>query len=77
MMEQDKYLTVAAITKYIEKKFEVDPYMKQVFVRGEISNLKQPASGHLYFTVKDEFAMLRSVMFHKAVQKLVLSQKMV
>ncbi len=70
MMEQDKYLTVAAITKYIEKKkFEVDPYMKQVFVRGEISNLKQPASGHLYFTVKDEFAMLRSVMFHKAVQK--------
>lgn len=28
MMEQDKYLTVAAITKYIEKKFEVDPYMK-------------------------------------------------
>lgn len=70
MMEQDKYLTVAAITKYIEKKFEVDPYMKQVFVRGEISNLKQPASGHLYFTVKDEFAMLRSVMFHKAVQKI-------
>ncbi|WP_077343508.1 exodeoxyribonuclease VII large subunit [Listeria monocytogenes] len=69
-MEQDKYLTVAAITKYIEKKFEVDPYMKQVFVRGEISNLKQPASGHLYFTVKDEFAMLRSVMFHKAVQKI-------
>ncbi|RKC42205.1 Exodeoxyribonuclease 7 large subunit [Listeria monocytogenes] len=70
MMEQDKYLTVVAITKYIEKKFEVDPYMKQVFVRGEISNLKQPASGHLYFTVKDEFAMLRSVMFHKAVQKI-------
>ncbi|EJD7538405.1 TPA_asm: exodeoxyribonuclease VII large subunit [Listeria monocytogenes] len=69
-MEQDKYLTVAAITKYIEKKFGVDPYMKQVFVRGEISNLKQPASGHLYFTVKDEFAMLRSVMFHKAVQKI-------
>ncbi|KXW98855.1 exodeoxyribonuclease VII large subunit [Listeria monocytogenes] len=69
-MEQDKYLTVAAITKYIEKKFEVDPYMKQVFVRGEISNLKQPASGHLYFTVKDEFATLRSVMFHKAVQKI-------
>ncbi|MBS9361435.1 exodeoxyribonuclease VII large subunit [Listeria welshimeri] len=69
-MEQDKYLTVAAITKYIEKKFDVDPYMKQVFVRGEISNLKQPASGHLYFTVKDEFAMLRSVMFQKAVQKI-------
>lgn len=75
MMEQDKYLTVAAITKYIEKKFEVDPYMKQVFVRGEISNLKQPASGHRHFTVKDEFAMLRSVMFHKAVQKIGLFQK--
>ncbi|WP_342354363.1 exodeoxyribonuclease VII large subunit [Listeria aquatica] len=69
-MLQEKYLTVEALTKYIERKFEVDPYLKQVFVKGEISNLKMPASGHLYFTLKDEAAMIRVVMFAKSVQKL-------
>ncbi|WP_244169948.1 MULTISPECIES: exodeoxyribonuclease VII large subunit [Listeria] len=69
-MLQEKYLTVEALTKYIERKFEADPYLKQVFVKGEISNLKTPASGHIYFTLKDEAAMLRSVMFAKSVAKL-------
>ncbi|WP_163655686.1 exodeoxyribonuclease VII large subunit [Listeria sp. PSOL-1] len=69
-MLQEKYLTVDALTKYIEKKFDVDPYLRKVYVKGEISNLKQPASGHLYFTLKDESAMLRSVMFLKAATKL-------
>ncbi len=44
--------------------------MQKVFVKGEISNFKQPLSGHLYFTLKDEAAMLRSVMFAKSAQKL-------
>ncbi|EUJ17560.1 exodeoxyribonuclease VII large subunit [Listeria aquatica FSL S10-1188] len=70
MILQEKYLTVEALTKYIERKFEADPYLKQVFVKGEISNLKMPASGHLYFTLKDEAAMIRVVMFAKSVQKL-------
>ncbi len=70
MILQEKYLTVEALTKYIERKFEADPYLKQVFVKGEISNLKTPASGHIYFTLKDEAAMLRSVMFAKSVAKL-------
>ncbi len=67
---QKQYLTIEALTKYIEKKFDADPYMKKVFVKGEISNFKQPLSGHLYFTLKDEAAMLRSVMFAKSAQKL-------
>lgn len=75
MMEQDKYLTVAAITKYIEKKFEVDPYMKQVFVRGEISNLKQPASGHLYFTVKMNLQCFVLSCFIKQFKKSVCSRR--
>lgn len=70
MMEQDKYLSVEALTKYIEKKFEVDPYLKNVYVKGEISNFKQPVSGHMYFTLKDEGAELRCVMFQKSAAKL-------
>ncbi|EUJ51201.1 exodeoxyribonuclease VII large subunit [Paenilisteria rocourtiae] len=69
-MEQDKYLSVEALTKYIEKKFEVDPYLKNIYVKGEISNFKQPISGHMYFTLKDEGAELRCVMFQKSAAKL-------
>ncbi|MBC1401607.1 exodeoxyribonuclease VII large subunit [Listeria booriae] len=69
-MEQDKYLSVEALTKYIEKKFEVDPYLKNIYVKGEISNFKQPVSGHMYFTLKDEGAELRCVMFQKSATKL-------
>lgn len=69
-MEQDKYLSVIALTKYIERKFDADPYLKHVYVKGEISNLKKPASGHIYFTVKDDLAMIRCVMFAKSVAKL-------
>lgn len=38
-----------------------------VWLRGEISNLSRPASGHLYFTLKDESAQIRVVMFKRSV----------
>ena len=58
-----EYLTVLALTKYIKRKFEVDPHLQSVFVKGEISNLKQHQSGHIYFTLKDEGARIAAVMF--------------
>jgi exodeoxyribonuclease VII large subunit len=38
-----------------------------VWVEGEISNLRRPASGHAYFTLKDETSQLRAVMFRGAL----------
>ena len=35
----------------------------QVWVEGEISNFSRPASGHLYFTLKDERAQVRCALF--------------
>ena len=41
----------------------------QVWVEGEVSNFARPASGHLYFTLKDENAQIRCAMFRmKATQ---------
>src|SRR6476659_11370154 len=37
----------------------------QVWVEGEISNFSRPASGHLYFTLKDERAQVRCAMFRQ------------
>ena len=57
------YLTVQALTKYIKRKFEVDPYLREVYVKGELSNVKLHTSGHIYFTLKDEKSQIQAVMY--------------
>ena len=42
------------MTKYIKRKFDADPYLSDIYVKGEISNFKQHSSGHMYFTLKDD-----------------------
>ncbi|MDP4169119.1 MAG: exodeoxyribonuclease VII large subunit [Bacillota bacterium] len=62
-MAENQYLTVNALTKYIKRKFDADPHLQDVYVKGEISNLKAHTSGHLYFTLKDDKARILAVMF--------------
>lgn len=62
-MSEITYLTVSALTKYIKRKFDLDPYLQQFYLKGEISNLKKHSSGHLYFTLKDDKARLLAIMF--------------
>ncbi|WP_075982258.1 exodeoxyribonuclease VII large subunit [Bacillus massilinigeriensis] len=62
---ENRYLSVTALTKYIKRKFDVDPHLQNVFVKGEISNFKQHSSGHMYFTLKDEKARILAVMFSR------------
>ncbi|MGM0834538.1 MAG: exodeoxyribonuclease VII large subunit [Bacillota bacterium] len=62
-MSDRKYLTVTALTKYIKRKFDVDPHLQDVWLKGEISNFKQHSRGHMYFTLKDQNARLQVVMF--------------
>lgn len=56
-------LTVSQLTFRIRKLLEEDPELQDVWVTGEISNLSRPASGHIYFTLKDKNASLRCVMW--------------
>ncbi|WP_433743066.1 exodeoxyribonuclease VII large subunit [Falsibacillus pallidus] len=69
-MTDNRYLTVKALTKYIKKKFEMDPYLKDVYVKGEISNFKRHSSGHMYFTLKDDKSRIMSVMFSSSAASL-------
>ncbi|EGA90128.1 exodeoxyribonuclease 7 large subunit [Planococcus donghaensis MPA1U2] len=62
-MSADPYLSVKALTKYIKKKFDADPHLRDVYVKGELSNVKIHTSGHIYFTLKDNSARLPGVMF--------------
>lgn len=64
------YLTVKALTKYIKRKFEADPHLREVYVKGELSNVKIHTSGHIYFTLKDDGARINATMFRGQAAKL-------
>ena len=55
--------TVAQVNKYIKKILDNDFILSNIVVKGEISNFKNHSSGHLYFSLKDESATIRCVMF--------------
>ena len=56
-------LTVSQINAYINKKLKFDNNLKNIYIKGEISNYKTYASGHSYFTLKDENSQIPAVMF--------------
>lgn len=56
-------LSISQLNEYIRAKMDGDPLLTGVAVRGEISNYKVYPSGHHYFTLKDESAALKCVMF--------------
>lgn len=62
-MTSISYLSVKALTKYIKRKFDADPHLRNVFVKGELSNVKIHTSGHIYFTLKDDQSRMPAVMF--------------
>jgi len=59
--------SVADLTRHIRQSLESDYRLQDLWVSGEVSNLSRPASGHLYFTLKDEQAALRCVMWRSEV----------
>ena len=62
-MAQQNVLSVKELNEYIQYKLDGDALLNQVAVRGEISNYKLYPSGHHYFTLKDDGAALKCVMF--------------
>jgi exodeoxyribonuclease VII large subunit len=69
------HLTVSQLTFRIRKLLESDPTLQDVWVEGEISNLSRPASGHVYFTLKDKNASIRCVMWKTSAARLQISMR--
>ncbi len=55
--------TVTQVNKYIKKVLDNDFILSNIMVKGEISNFKNHSSGHMYFSLKDENASMKCVMF--------------
>ena len=63
-------VSVTQLTQYIKLLLDRDEILSQACVRGELSNFKAHSSGHLYFTLKDEGAVISCVMFRSDAMKL-------
>lgn len=70
---REKILTVSELTARIKKLLEA--HFFTVAVAGEISNLRRPSSGHLYFTLKDAESQLPAVCFREEARRLGLELK--
>ena len=67
---QQQVFSITQINEYLRGKMDADSLLSQVAVRGEISNYKMYPSGHHYFTLKDETAALKCVMFKSQALRL-------
>jgi exodeoxyribonuclease VII large subunit len=65
---EQQILTVAQLTGQIKKSLEGE--FASVWVAGEISNFSRPQSGHSYFTLKDDQAQIRAVMWRSTAGRL-------
>jgi exodeoxyribonuclease VII large subunit len=61
-------LSVSALTRFIRQSLE--SRFSDVWIDGEVSNLRVPNSGHMYFTLKDDQAQIRSVLFRSGAARL-------
>lgn len=60
---EPRIYTVQEVTGRIRHILEDDRELRDIYVKGELSNFSQPTSGHQYFTLKDEYAEISCVMF--------------
>ncbi|MCL0080993.1 exodeoxyribonuclease VII large subunit [Peptococcaceae bacterium] len=68
-------ISVSELTKHIKNRLDQDYLLANVWVKGEISNFKQPSSGHIYFTLKDDVSQVRAVMFRSKAGRLLFEPK--
>lgn len=74
-MDEKRYLTVSALTKYIKFKFDNDAHLKNVLLKGEISNFKHHSRGHFYFTIKDDKSQISAIMFASSSKNVPFTPK--
>jgi len=68
-------LSVSALVSYLKQKLESDNNLQRIYVQGEISNYRRQASGHLYFSLKDDYSSIKCVMFKSSTSSLTFEPK--
>jgi len=65
--------TVRQLTRYVRTLLGRDRTLQDLWVRGEIADLTRHASGHIYFTLTDEFSQVRCVLFREEANALTFT----
>ena len=75
MPKENEPLTVTGLNKRIKSLLEGEPSLRDVLLRGEISNFKAYPSGHAYFSLKDDSSVVGACMWQSNVRKLRFKPK--
>ncbi len=66
----ERVYTITELNRMLKKSVEGNPEFTSIWIKGEISNVTYHSSGHIYFTLKDEGAVLSAVFFKYANKSL-------
>ena len=72
-MIKDQIYTVSQVTEIVKTALEVA--LPQVWVEGEVSGYKKAASGHVFFSLKDEKSVIKAVMWQSTARKILFELK--
>ena len=72
-MDIEKYINISDLNNYIKSIIDENPYLRKVYLKGEISNFKNHTRGHLYFTLKDDSSRINAVMFQSSALRLAFT----
>ena len=72
-MIKDQIYTVSQVTEIVKTALEVA--LPQVWVEGEVSGYKKAASGHVFFSLKDEKSVIKAVMWQSTARKVPFELK--
>lgn len=70
MFPTGKIYKVQEITQILQGILQSEPILQDLWLEGEISNLARPASGHVYFTLKDHNSQIQCAIFRPAASRL-------
>ena len=75
MIGERNIYSVSDVNRYIKSILSQDENLKFISVRGELSNFKKGANGHLYFSLKDKDALINCAMFSTYASKMAYEGK--
>ena len=70
MYNTRKIFSIKELNQYIKNLLDGDSLLSNIWLKGEITNFKHHSSGHLYFSLKDQWGLVKCVMFKSKGQRL-------
>lgn len=66
----EKIISVSQLCEYIGSVLLTDPILKRLYVKGEVSNCTYHSNGNIYFTLKDDGAVIKCIVFYDVAESI-------